>query len=30
VTSQYITVLFTLYSGAVYLWRNRALYMRDL
>lgn len=30
VISQYITVLFTLYSGAVYLWRNRALYMRDL
>jgi CDP-diacylglycerol---glycerol-3-phosphate 3-phosphatidyltransferase len=30
VVSQYITVLFTLYSGAVYLWRNRALYMRDL
>jgi len=30
VGSQYITVLFTLYSGAVYLWRNRALYLRDL
>jgi hypothetical protein len=28
--SKWITVLLTLFSGAVYLWRNRKLYLDDL
>ncbi len=28
--SKWISVLLTLYSGAIYLWRNRGLYLQDV